>query len=348
MFDFTKPTLIEKLKSTDKPIVLYGMGNGADSIIRELNRFDMEISGVFVSDGFVRNKTFHGHRLCSYSDMKARYDNMLVLVAFGSCIPDVIDNIKRIAVEQELYAPYVPVFGDGSFDREYAKLHDGDFDFIYSILDDEQSKHTYESILRYRYSGETDALFNCESDVEGLYSLLSLDNDGVYVDLGANTGDTVLDYIRRTESYRYIYAVEPSLKTFKKLSHNTSGLQRIALYNAAAYSHSNGVSFTERRGRSSAVSSCGSVMSSVSVDDILNGSRADYIKMDIEGAEREAIEGAKNTIIKHKPKLRIAAYHKIGDLFTIPKQVLALRPDYRVYLRHLKYVPDWDTDFIFL
>ena len=72
------------LKTVRKPIVLYGMGNGADKIIKVLKDFGIEISGVFATDGFVRDKYFHGFKLSSYSELKEKFGEMTVLLSFGS------------------------------------------------------------------------------------------------------------------------------------------------------------------------------------------------------------------------------------------------------------------------
>lgn len=58
----------------------------------------------------------------------------------------------------------------------------------------------------------------------------------------------------------------------------------------------------------------------------------DFIKMDIEGSEVPALQGAKSVIKKFKPKLAISAYHKKDDLITIPKLIHQIRPDYNFYL----------------
>jgi hypothetical protein len=107
------------LKTATKPIVLYGMGNGADKIINVLEQKGIEFKGVFASDGFVKEKYFHGLKLSSYEELKQKFGDMIVLVCFGSSRPEVIENIKRISKEQELYAPEVPVFGGGLFTEEY-------------------------------------------------------------------------------------------------------------------------------------------------------------------------------------------------------------------------------------
>ena len=97
-----KKDLWQYLETTEKPIVLYGMGNGADKIINILNSRGIKISGVFASDGFVRKKTFHGFQIETYAEIKERLGSVIVLVCFGSSLTDVIANIERIAKEQEL------------------------------------------------------------------------------------------------------------------------------------------------------------------------------------------------------------------------------------------------------
>lgn len=80
-------------------------------------------------------------------------------------------------------------------------------------------------------------------------------------------------------------------------------------------------------------SACTSVIETTSIDEILDGGEATYIKMDIEGAEYEALLGAKNTIKKYKPKCAISIYHKRCDIWEIPILLLSYNPDYKFYLR---------------
>ena len=104
--------LWEYLKTVKKPILLYGTGNGADKIIDRLLLYGVTVSGVFASDGFVRNRYFRGFKVISYSESKAVFKNFIVLVAFGSKRPEVLNNVEKIAFEQELYVVDVPVFGE--------------------------------------------------------------------------------------------------------------------------------------------------------------------------------------------------------------------------------------------
>ena len=74
-------------------------------------------------------------------------------------------------------------------------------------------------------------------------------------------------------------------------------------------------------------------MQVVSLDDVLAGSRASYIKMNIEGAEIDALNGARRTIERWLPKLAISVYHRPSDLWRIPQLVHETSPRYALYLR---------------
>ena len=116
-------TVWEKAKSTYKPVLIYGTGNGADKIIDELNRLNVPIAGIFASDGFVRSRTFRGFPVISYSQAKEQYGDFLTLISFGSQRPEVLENFKRIAQERETYSVDVPVYGDNIFNREFYEKH---------------------------------------------------------------------------------------------------------------------------------------------------------------------------------------------------------------------------------
>lgn len=113
----------EYLKTTSRPIYLYGMGDGAEKIYDRLQKLNIDICGVFASDGFVRRKKFLGFDLISFAEAYASAPDMIALLSFGSSLKNVLDYIKQIGKKVELYAPDVPVYGCGTFNTEFYKSH---------------------------------------------------------------------------------------------------------------------------------------------------------------------------------------------------------------------------------
>mgnify|MGYP003305148556 FL=1 len=82
--------------------------------------------------------------------------------------------------------------------------------------------------------------------------------------------------------------------------------------------------------------------------DSLGLDNVSFIKFDVEGSELSALEGAKDTINRCRPVMKIACYHRSEDVFAIVRKVLEIRSDYKVYMRHTRCIPGWDTDFYFV
>lgn len=345
----TEQELWKYLKATKKPIVLYGMGNGADKIISVLDDYGIEFKGIFASDGFVRNKEFHGHKLSSYSELENKFGEMIVLLCFGSERADVIENIRKIASKQELYAPDVPVIGDGLFNEEYYLKNKEELEKIYELLADDMSRKTFINTIKYKISGKIEYLFDCEVDKDEPYrNFFKLSNSESFLDLGAYTGDTVADFISRVDDYNKIIACEPDIKSFKKLTFNTSGLKNVICENIGISNFCGTACFGMRGGRNSGTSKGDTNINFTTVDNLVKKQEITYIKMDLEGEEGKTISGAFNTISEQKPKMLISCYHRTDDLISIPKAVLSIRSDYKLYIRHFKAVPCWDTNFYFV
>lgn len=71
----------------------------------------------------------------------------------------------------------------------------------------------------------------------------------------------------------------------------------------------------------------------VTIDELaasLKLERVDLIKMDIEGAERYALEGARETLRRWRPRLVLCVYHLPDDPRALAERVRAARPDYRM------------------
>ena len=87
------------------------------------------------------------------------------------------------------------------------------------------------------------------------------------------------------------------------------------------------------------------LINTISLDDVLNGKKVTFIKMDIEGAEYNALLGSEKTIKKWHPRMAISVYHKSEDILEIPALILNIESDYKFALRH--YMSDYRETILY-
>ena len=340
--------LWEHLKSTDKPIVMYGMGNGADKILAVAERYGVEIKDFFASDGFVRGHLFHGKRVLSYSEAKEKYGDMIVLLSFASSLPDVMANFYRISSECEFYAPDVPVFGNILFTPELVKANIDKIEAVYDMLSDERSKEIYENVINYKLSGDISYLRVAESDENEVTPLIGAADFTSYADLGAYTGDTVKKMLDVAPKIKRVIALEPDARNFRKLTAYAESETRckIEARNLGAWSHRDTLFFDASGNRNANIgeNKKGKTAEVDALDNILAGEDIDYIKYDVEGSEKEALLGTKITIEKYAPTLLVSLYHRSEDIFELPLLLHKRYPDYKFYMRRREYIPAWDLN----
>lgn len=339
----------QRLKQATKPIVLYGMGDGADKVLSQCHARNIPVAGVFASNSFARHNRFHKFTVISYSEAKEKFGSMIVLVCFGTHLHSVMHLIDQVATEQELYIPDVPVAGDVIFDAEFAIQHREQLNDAYKILADEVSRQTFRDLVSYKLSGRCCYLNRCQMPKWETYTdLLRLGNNEHYADLGAYRGDTVADFLQvTTNQYGSILAVEPDPGSFKKLQQFTSALPRCQCIQAVMTNTPGNVLFQAGRGRGSSTGKAGIPIQAESLDHLLQHKPISFLNIDVEGNESLVLAGAKHTINTWRPKILLSAYHRSEDLFMLPLQIQKIRSDYRVYLRHWPCYPAWDVNYIF-
>ena len=345
--------LWDKLQKETRPIVVYGMGNGADKLLTRLDAYGVEISDIFASDGFVRGHSFHGIRVKSFSEIKAAYSDFVILLSFASSREEVIALFEELDGAYELYIPDMPVVGEEYFDRTFYNENYERIVKAYEALSDGESRDVFASVLRYKLSGRLSDLFSAVTDKDEMYRLFDLSKIRFALDAGAYNGDTVRESIRYFENLERIVAVEPDPKTFRRLLKTAEGITDVTVLpvNAAVHSIMGNASFHMSGNRNSSLIGASHehrdlTVPLVTVDGLSSGGRVDYIKYDVEGAEYEALLGSDGTIKRSSPALLISAYHKSRDIFDLVLHMKESYPQYDLYYRRLRCVPAWDLNLL--
>ncbi len=339
-----------RLQRETRPIVLYGMGDGADKILRVFTEKQIRASGVFASDEFVRGHSFAGFQVKKLSDIVQEFgEDIVIVLSFASQRPELLERFYELDAQFDLAAPDVPVAGEGLFDLAFLQAHAEEFEQAYAYMADEISRQVFADIINFKISGKIDYLRHCETDKDEIFaSVLKPHTQEHFVDLGAYNGDTIRELLSYTGGeYATITALEPDRRNFRKLSKYAEehlDAERIQIVQAGSWSEDRTLTFAAKAGRNSALAGEGTPTQMRALDSVLGGAPCTMLKLDVEGAEYQALMGAKETIACSRPRLNVACYHRNEDLFVLPQLLKTLCPDYRLYLRHHPYVPAWDVN----
>lgn len=143
------------------------MGNGADKIIDWCEANGVQVQGVFASDEFVRGQQFRGFTVERYDVLRARLGNeLLVVIAFASERPEVLERFAQLAAEQEVVAPHLPLFDEKeTVSAAWLQRYEEQLTQVYDRLADEQSRRVFAATLNYKLSGKISYLLTVKRSV---------------------------------------------------------------------------------------------------------------------------------------------------------------------------------------
>jgi FkbM family methyltransferase len=160
----------------------------------------------------------------------------------------------------------------------------------------------------------------------------------IFVDCGAYDGDTIREYLSRYGVPNEIHAFEPdpdnrSILTRWRCEQDATLQSRIAIHPYAVSSAHAFLRFSVD-GVGSAVDKCGTIeVEARPLDEVLDDKRVTFVKMDIEGGEPDAIQGAARLISSARPVLAVCVYHRQEHIYSIPNQLRSITDGYKFFIR---------------
>lgn len=229
-----------------------------------------------------------------------------------------------------LSPPFIDDFED-DFSKNYEK-----YKATYELLHDEKSKEIFTKVINFKISGDYNFMQGFTNDHQGQYfdkTIVPKIKNIRFVDGGAYVGDTAEEVIKNYPDFAKIWLIEPIPENIRIAKRELGQYKNIEFLTCGVSKRKETLYFNEEKSFSTIY---GKGTQSVKVDTIDNiiKEKVDFIKLDIEGAEQDAIVGARETILASHPVLAICIYHKAEDWYTIPEFVLSIRNDYKIYLRH--------------
>jgi FkbM family methyltransferase len=325
------------------PLILYGAGTVAGLALRICQAEGIKADCICDS----RATGIHersGLPIISPSELLAAYLGARVMITSWKYEREITENLIALGFPKEQIYPFrypvrIPV-------HEFREKHLSGYAWAYDFFRDDISKKlVMDSVRAYLMSQPLSPASACEMYYED--GIISLGESEIFIDGGAYTGDSAQAFIRRTNGrYARIYSFEPDADICRKAEANLEKYPNVHVIPKGLWHCEDRLKFySEGDGDSTFVTVTtkeSGITAPVTSLDIFFAGVPDqelptFIKMDIEGAEKEALLGAADILKRVKPKLAICAYHKPEDIYVLPKTILDIRDDYRFTLRQYDY-----------
>lgn len=210
----------------------------------------------------------------------------------------------------------------------------------YALFDEPESQLTFLRHLELRITGDFAALPAPSNETQYFSDYFARPLvDEYFVDCGAYDGDTLAGFAQWTHgTFHHAIAFEPDPENFAHLQRRIADHQalrgRTRAVRAAVGEGPGRLRFAASGMTSAAISTNGNIdIDCISLDDEIGAELPTFIKMDIEGAELDALAGAAKVISTARPLLTICSYHSQNHLWEVPLMVRKLNPDSKLFLR---------------
>lgn len=341
---------IKKEIKNSKHVCVFGIGAISFPIISSIRNFtDIRIDFLSDNDRTKWGKVYHNDLKCVPPSELEKYKDDIAILITTQHYKKIYQQLSEQGFRKIFAVTEYRLLNDAYFkNRQNLKLVKENIASVMDILEDERSKEILLTLVKNWFDFDVDAIGYEEIFTNDQYyppGIITLGNHESFVDVGAYNGDTVFDFLKRTKNdFDFIYAFELDKKNFNEMQSAVEKLDatlkdRIKLYNFGLLDEEKDVYYeTGGSGMQSTfinvintASDCGKT---VRLSDVLKNEKVSFIKMDIEGSEVKALQGAEKIIKAQKPTLAICVYHKPEHLWEIPLYIKKIVPEYKIYIRH--------------
>jgi FkbM family methyltransferase len=343
------------IKNTGPRYVLFGGGQLGQMALQCLRKAGVEPLAFADNNPGLWESTIEGLPVLSPKSAADKFGNNAVFIVTVYSSAPVLDQLRgmglRIASFAELAWQYPQSFLP-YWALEYPhKIFEqvNDVRNAFALWGDDISRRDYVELLKWFTTLDSSNLppHLSQKDIYFPDNLFSLLENEVFVDCGAFNGDSVGGFLERRRVFKKIIAIEPDPLNLQAFQSRIAGFpldvrNRIQVLQEAVGSSGGLISFNATGTVGSSFGMGGTQVQCAPLDDILSNDCPTLIKMDIEGAEYDALNGARQVIGKFNPVLAICLYHAQEHLWKIP---LLLRTFSDQYTFHLRRYSDecWET-----
>lgn len=330
--------------------IIFGAGIGGEKTFSLLKKVGLSQKVVAFVDNNMRKvgSDYCGVKVISADKILQVANNPIIIIS-STAYDRIVGQLEKMGVEKKRTVYFQPArLLEGDQEKEFIRSHIQEFSFFYDMLKDEKSKEIVVDLLNYRITKEQKWLDKMadyvDDEKEQYFDTEILDRYEVeegFVDGGAYIGDTLEEFIKHFPTWKtdyYCFEADEEICSILRLKVDKMQLDYVQIYEYALWNTKTQIAFDNSiGGAGNHIGEGGKNVNCISIDSALVGKQIDFIKMDIEGAEHNAIEGAKETIKKCLPVMAICVYHKPEDFYDILMLIHNISSEYKFYIRQYRY-----------
>lgn len=274
---------------------------------------------------------------------KLEFANVILTSIYAKPIIKKLENIENIQL-YELYRLYQDSFSMFHIyeNKESIQKFLVEIEKLKLKFSDEYSFLTLYGLYKYMLNQNINEIFNICTEEEQYFIKEVLDSirnkELTIIDVGAYEGELLRVLKEKNIKIKKWYCFEPDNSSFNQLKKNLEQLEKnnFAICENLGIWKDNATLYFEQSGTSSRIvknkTEC--YIQVTSINSYFKNNLVDYIKMDIEGAELNALKGGMEIIKRDRPILAISIYHSLEDFYEIPNYLMENLENYNYYVRH--------------
>jgi FkbM family methyltransferase len=343
----------DDLFPTDKSIVIYGAGHFGQQAQGVLSRHGLKVE-AFVDRRGGEIKEIGDLPCYSPDDSRAndlfQTGSVVVLGVFNFAVSmhQLMKDLKKRGAQKlvtplDLYEAFPQDLGWQFWmaPRSFYRNRLEEMKRVAQLWADEESRDCYLRILRMRIEHDWHALDEPDSAHQYFPASLPRWREPLeMVDGGAFNGDTIEAVVSEGYQVKRIMAFEPDARNRALLSErvkNDFPEMKLSILPCGLGAEAGSGNFSGGQGGGSRFTGEAGAVPVVALDEMIEEESINFVKLDIEGAEPDALLGMRRTIERWKPDLAICIYHDPAHLFSIVELLNGWNLGYQFYLRYHQF-----------
>ncbi len=339
---------IKILKHSNKKLIIYGSGVYSYVLTKYLKAKGIKIYKKVVDESYKQSDNLFEIEVTLINDILDNINDYNIVIGLTN-YPLAIKKLKKYGSKNSFVIDVPDFLNIPQTFMKYSFVSENkeDFEKAYNFFEDELSKRTFIGAINTKLSGDLSHILN-NTKIDHLYFTkknFPKKKNEILLDVGGFTGDSIKEFHYITNgNYSHIISLEPFPKLFNELKKTINTLQindRCTPVQIGAWNKKDILSFnnTEMNIDSKIELHGNSKINVNTIDSILSDINLSvtYMKLDINGAEYNALKGASATILKKKPFIAVKIHVK-EDFFRLPILLKKIAPKIKLKLRQRNYM----------